>query len=204
MTKHFFQKALLFALTCLFTAPFFSNAQFPDPQNPEQEVLPNQFGSNDSLNVAGDDVNVADSMTEQKISFDNVDVPTFEDSTYQARLLAIVTPIPLQYNDEVRKYIDLYVLHRRGQVERMLGLSKFYFPIFDQIFAEYGVPPELKYLSIIESALNPHAVSKAGAVGMWQFMYGTAKLYGLSVNSYFDDRRDIIRSTEGAAQYLKG
>jgi membrane-bound lytic murein transglycosylase D len=143
-------------------------------------------------------------MTEQKISFDNVDVPTFEDSTYEARLLAIITPIPLKYNDEVRKYIDLYVLHRRSQVERMLGLSKFYFPIFDQIFAAYGIPPELKYLSIIESALNPHAVSRAGAVGMWQFMYGTAKQYGISVNNYFDDRRDIIRSTEGAAQYLKG
>ncbi|HYV93718.1 MAG TPA: LysM peptidoglycan-binding domain-containing protein [Chitinophagales bacterium] len=207
MKKHFLKKSwipFVFTICCLVASPFFSSAQFPDPDNPDQDVLPDQFSCNDSLNVVGNDVNVADSMTEQKISFDNVDFPTFEDSVYQSRLLAIITPIPLKYNDEVRKYIDLYVLHRRDQVQRMLGLSKFYFPIFDQIFAAYGVPPELKYLAIIESALNPHAVSKAGAVGMWQFMYGTAKLYGLSVNSYFDDRRDIIRSTEGAAQYLKG
>ncbi|MEP7128364.1 MAG: LysM peptidoglycan-binding domain-containing protein, partial [Chitinophagales bacterium] len=75
--------------------------------------------------------------------------------------------------------------------------------IFDQVFAQYGVPPEVKYLSIIESALNPHAVSRVGATGMWQFMYGTAKQYGLNINSYVDERKDIIRSTEGAAQYLK-
>ncbi|MFI5134371.1 MAG: LysM peptidoglycan-binding domain-containing protein, partial [Chitinophagales bacterium] len=73
----------------------------------------------------------------------------------------------------------------------------------DQIFAQYGIPPEIKNLAVIESALNPQAVSRAGAVGMWQFMYSTAKLYGLSVNNYYDERRDIIRSTEGAAQYLK-
>src|SRR5436190_15710856 len=131
MTKYFFQKsiaAFLFAFCCLLAAPFFSHAQFPDPNNPDQDVLPDQFDSNDSLNVAGNDSNVADSMTEQKISFANVDVPTFSDSIYQSRLQAINTPIDLAYNDEVRKYIDLYVLHRRTQVERMLGLSKFYFP----------------------------------------------------------------------------
>src|SRR5689334_22697607 len=124
MTKHFFQKstaAFLFAFCCLLASPFFSNAQFPDPSNPDQGVLPDQFDSDDSLNVAGSDATLEDSMTVQKISFDNVDVPTFEDSIYQARLKAINTPIALAYNDEVRKYIDLYVLHRRSQVERMLG-----------------------------------------------------------------------------------
>ncbi|MBK6482362.1 MAG: lytic transglycosylase domain-containing protein [Chitinophagaceae bacterium] len=85
----------------------------------------------------------------------------------------------------------------------MLGLSKIYFPVFDQIFSQYGIPPEVKYLAIIESALNPHAVSRMGATGMWQFMYGTAKQYGLTINSYVDERKDIIRSTEGAAQYLR-
>jgi membrane-bound lytic murein transglycosylase D len=183
--------------------PLLSSAQVPDEQNPEQ-VLPDQFDSNDSLNVMdNNDVTIADSLTGAKISFDDVDVPTFEDSMYASRLKAIPTVIPLAYNDEVRNYIDLYVLKRRGQVERMLGLGQFYFPIFDQIFAQYGIPPEIKNLAIIESALNPQAVSRAGAVGMWQFMYGTAKLYGLTVNNYYDDRRDIIRSTEGAAQYLR-
>ncbi len=191
------------AICGIISFPFLSSAQFPDPVNPDQYVIPDQFDSNDSLNVTGNDATLNDSMIVQKLSFDNVDVPIFEDSIYQARLREINTPIPLDYNNEVRKYIDLYVLHRRTQVERMLGLSKFYFPIIDQIFARYGVPPELKYLSIIESALNPQAVSRAGAVGMWQFMYGTAKDYGLDINSFVDDRRDIISSTEGAAQYLK-
>lgn len=188
---------------CFSILPIISTAQFPVPGNPDQKVLPDQFDSNDSLNVTGNDASLKDTMTEQKVSFDNVDVPVFEDSIYQSRLMAIRTPVALDYNPEVRKYIDLYVIHRRSQVERMVGLSKFYFPIFDQIFIENGVPTELKYLSIIESALNPHAVSRAGAVGMWQFMYATAKMYGMDMNNYVDERRDIIRSTEGAAQYLK-
>lgn len=202
--------SFLFVLTCLFAAPFVSSAQFPDPIDPDQSVIPDQFDSNDSLNLSvsdislnGNDVLDEDSMTEPKISFANVDVPIFTDAIYQSRLDAIITDIPLDYNAEVRKYIDLYVLHRRDQVERMIGLSKFYFPIFDQVFTEYGVPPEIKYLSVIESALNPHAVSRCGATGMWQFMYGTAKFYKLNINNYVDDRRDIISSTEGAAKYLK-
>ncbi|MEO6167184.1 MAG: LysM peptidoglycan-binding domain-containing protein [Chitinophagales bacterium] len=175
-----------------------------EPVLVEPEALPNQFQSNDSLNEVESELTVSDSLQEPKVSFANVDVPTYEDSIYSARLRAMITPITLTYNDEVRKYINLYVLNRREQVSRMLGLSKIYFPIFDQVFAQYGIPPEIKYLSIIESALNPHAVSRAGATGMWQFMYGTAKQYGLNINSYVDERKDIIRSTEGAAQYLKG
>ena len=111
--------------------------------------------------------------------------------------------MPLVYNEEVKKFIDLYTLRRRDQVERMLGLSKFYFPIFEKILVENGVPADLKYMAIIESALNPMAISKSGAVGLWQFMPGTAKVYDLTVNSYLDERRDIIRSTEGAAAYMK-
>ena len=201
--RHFrFGAAVLSIFCCFSVMPLLSGAQVPDQQNPEQ-VLPDQFDSNDSLNVTDNDAIAPDSLTGAKISFDDVDVPTFEDSMYASRLRAISTPITLTYNDEVRNYIDLYVLKRRGQVERMLGLGQFYFPIFDQIFAQYGIPAEIKNLAIIESALNPHAVSREGAVGIWQFMYGTAKLYGLTVNNYYDDRRDIIRSTEGAAQYLR-
>lgn len=211
MTKNILFKkitaAFLFAFGCAVFQSETAFAQLPPWVHTDQQVLPDQFESNDSLNEVDNEVEnelvVVDSLQEQKISFANVDVPTYEDSIYQSRLGAIVTPVQLTYNDEVRKYIDLYVLNRRDQVSRMLGLSKIYFPIFDQIFVQYGVPPELKYLAIIESALNPHAISRCGAVGIWQFMYGTAKLYGLNMNSYVDERRDIIRSTEGAAQYLK-
>ncbi|MBA2422348.1 MAG: LysM peptidoglycan-binding domain-containing protein [Chitinophagales bacterium] len=198
----------LFAFCCTVLQNNITSAQLPLWIHTEEEVIPNQFESNDSLNEVvntGQDNDPAqiDSLQEQKVSFANVDVPTYEDSIYRSRLAAIITPVELTYNDQVKKYIDLYVLNRRDQVSRMLGLSKLYFPIFDQIFTDYGVPMEMKYLSIIESALNPQAVSRMGATGIWQFMYATAKVYGLTINSYVDERKDIIRSTDGAARYLK-
>ncbi len=195
--------SIIFIVAGIFLLPIFAAGQATEISNAEQQVIPDQFDSNDSLNVTENGMTGSDSIVVEKVSFADVDVPTFEDSMYEARLKALVTPISLDYNQEVRNYIDLYVLKRRSQVERMLGLSKFYFPIFDQIFAQNGVPPEIKNLAIIESALNPHAVSRAGATGIWQFMYGTAKVYGLTVNNYYDERRDIIRSTEAAAHYLK-
>ncbi len=84
----------------------------------------------------------------------------------------------------------------------MLGLSEYYFPIFEEIFDLYGVPYEIKYLSVIESALNPRAVSRAGAVGTWQFMYSTGKHYGLTINSLVDERRDPVAATHAAARFL--
>lgn len=208
---HFIQStiaAFLFTCGCMAFHMTAAYAQQPPWVHTNETVLPepqlpDQFESNDSLNEVDSELSEMDSLQEPKVSFADVDFPTFEDSIYSARLNSIVSPIPLTYNDEVKKYINLYVLNRREQVSRMLGLSKIYFPIFDQIFAEYGIPPEIKYLSIIESALNPHAVSRVGATGMWQFMYGTARQYGLNINSYVDERKDLIRSTEGAAQYLK-
>lgn len=214
MTKNELIKKILaaffFAFCCnmLFSSTAFAQqppwVQSKEPVITDPQVLPDQYESNDSLNEVENELTGLDSLQEPKVSFANVDVPTYEDSIYSARLNALATPVNLTYNDEVKKYINLYVLNRREQVARMLGLSKIYFPVFDEVFAQYGIPPEIKYLSIIESALNPHAVSRVGATGMWQFMYGTAKQYGLNINSYIDERKDIIRSTEGAAQYLRG
>ena len=214
MTKNELIKKILaaffFAFCCnmLFSSATFAQqppwVQSKEPVITDPQVLPDQYESNDSLNEVENELTGLDSLQEPKVSFANVDVPTYEDSIYSARLNALATPVNLTYNDEVKKYINLYVLNRREQVARMLGLSKIYFPVFDEVFAQYGIPPEIKYLSIIESALNPHAVSRVGATGMWQFMYGTAKQYGLNINSYIDERKDIIRSTEGAAQYLRG
>ncbi len=130
-------------------------------------------------------------------------VPDFPDSVFISRLSAIPSVVELSYNSLVRRYIEVYANKRRSQVEVMLGLSQYYFPIFDDILDYYGLPVELKYLSIIESALNPRAYSRARAVGLWQFMYGTGKLYGLSINSLVDERRDPIKSTHAAARFMK-
>ena len=109
----------------------------------------------------------------------------------------------MSYNNIVQKFIDRYSGRMRRHVSLMLGLSNFYMPIFEQALESYGLPLELKYLPVIESALNPKAVSRAGATGLWQFMLATGKRYGLQVNSLVDERKDPIRSSYAAAQYLR-
>lgn len=125
------------------------------------------------------------------------------DSVYLNRLDAIRSPIRLSYNEIVRNYIELYTVKRRAQLGVMLGLSDYYFPIFEEALDREGMPLELKYLPVIESALNPRAFSRAGACGLWQFMHGTGKLYKLEIDSYVDERRDPHRSTEAAVAFLK-
>ena len=125
------------------------------------------------------------------------------DSVYISRLQNLDSYIPLPYNQSVKKFINFYLNKRRGQVSIMMGLTNYYFPLFEEVLAKYNLPAELKYLPIIESALNPRIVSRAGASGLWQFMYGTAKMYGLEINSYIDERNDPIKSTDAAARYLR-
>jgi membrane-bound lytic murein transglycosylase D len=131
------------------------------------------------------------------------DVPSFSDSVYASRIRKIESPLPLTYNATVKAFIDLYAVRKRDQVERMLGISQYYFPIFEEILDKHGMPLELKYLSVVESALNTRALSKVGASGLWQFMYGTGVLYNLEINSYIDCRKDPYKATEAAAIYLK-
>ncbi|MBS1652217.1 MAG: transglycosylase SLT domain-containing protein [Bacteroidetes bacterium] len=132
-------------------------------------------------------------------------VPVFDDYSYQARLakLDALSPFDLVYNNHVKSFIDLYTVRKRESVSRMMGAAQLYYPMFEEVFDRYNIPLELKHLAVIESALIPYARSRAGAMGLWQFMYPTGKLYGLSVTSYIDDRCDPYKATVAAAEYLK-
>ena len=128
--------------------------------------------------------------------------PVYDASVYKLRLSKLPTIIEMPYNDVVQKFIDLYSGQLRRSVSYMLGAQNFYMPIFEEALEAYGLPLELKYLPVIESALNPRAVSRVGATGLWQFMLNTGKRYGLTVNSLVDDRRDPVKSSYAAAHYL--
>lgn len=127
----------------------------------------------------------------------------FSDSVYIERLSKLPRVIPMPYNDIVRNCIDLYAERRRGLVRYMLGMADFYFPIIEQVLDQHGLPIELKYLAVVESALNPVALSRVGACGLWQFMLPTGKSYGLEINSLVDERRDPLKATEAACRYFK-
>lgn len=127
----------------------------------------------------------------------------FPDSVYISRLHSMPTVMELSFNSVVKNYIEMYASRRREQVSYMLALGDYYFPLFEQALDREGLPLELKYLPVIESALNPVAVSRAGATGLWQFMLRTGKGYGLEVNSLVDERRDPYKATEAAVRYLK-
>lgn len=129
--------------------------------------------------------------------------PVFSDSVYIERLKKIPAVFELVYNPVVKKYIELYTMRRRKQMSYMLGVGNYYFPIFEQALDALDLPMELKYLPVIESALNPRAYSVAGASGLWQFMYGTGKIYGLQGNSLVDERRDPIKATNAAVRFLR-
>ncbi len=125
------------------------------------------------------------------------------DSVISSRLRSLHTVIPMTYNSEVRSYIRMYLRYMSTRLDVMTSLCAYYHPLFEEVLTRNGVPEELKYLTIVESAMNPMATSRVGAAGLWQFMYYTGKLYDMEVNSVVDDRRDPYRSTLAAARYLK-
>ena len=129
-------------------------------------------------------------------------VLSYDDSVLVSRLSRIPTTIEMPLNDVTRKFIDTYSTRMKSSVAIMLGAANFYNPIFEEALERYGLPLELRYLPVIESALRPSATSRAGAAGLWQFMIGTGKRYGLEVNTLVDERRDPIKSSEAAAHYL--
>lgn len=131
-------------------------------------------------------------------------VPTFSDSVYSERIAKLrqQTTIDLVYNKHVKSFIDVYAVRKREHTCKILGLADIYFPMFEQALDKYNMPLELKYLAVVESALNPRAGSHAGAKGLWQFMYATGKTYKLNVTTLVDDRMDPVKATEAACQHL--
>lgn len=137
------------------------------------------------------------------VVYNNSSAASVSDEVYQQRLKSIPSCVNLVYNQTVRNHIIYYIDRIGNRCSVMLGVSKYYFPIFENILDAYGVPSDLKYLVMVESAFNPKAVSKAGATGLWQFMYATARSYDLRINAVVDDRCDPVLSTIAAAKYLK-
>ena len=141
-------------------------------------------------------------QVDSSCNFPNIN-PVYEKEVFMQRLKMLPTVMEMPYNDVVQKFIDRYSGRLRRTVSLMLGAQNFYMPIFEQALETYGLPLELKYLPVIESALNPKAVSRVGATGLWQFMLATGKQYGLEVNSLVDERRDPVKSSYAAARYLR-
>ncbi len=138
------------------------------------------------------------------MEIDSVYHYSMETDTLKSRLekLNQKTPFNIVYNPSLENVINTFLTRKRDFLERMLTLSQFYFPMFEQELDKHNIPLEIKYLAVIESALNPRAKSRVGATGLWQFMYGTGKMYKLDVNSYVDERSDPIASTQAASKYL--
>jgi len=214
---------VLHSILFIFSISVF--AQTPDSIPPELSIVDTLYA--DSMTVdpleeevldIDDDLNAIfseqmDSLlnsweVKNRFNFDSSEVrlgyyPTnVPDSVYIQRLEDIEQVVDLNYNQVVKRYIQMYTEKRRDLVEVMLGLSAYYFPIFEETLDKYDMPLEIKYLAIIESALNPTARSRVGANGLWQFMYGTARNMKLEITSFVDERRDPVKSTEAAAQYL--
>ena len=213
---NFFVSAIFLAL------PTFMQAQDDNTNDSILEVTENDYESYDDENASTDDNDEIDmpealiadvdsllhlyntkTYLKNDVDCDFPDVnPTYEPEVYEERLRKLPTIIEMPYNQVVQRFIDSYSGRLRRSVSIMLGTSNLYMPIFEQALESYGLPLELKYLPVIESALNPKAVSRVGATGLWQFMLGTGKNYGLEINSLVDERRDPIKASYAAAHYL--
>ena len=162
-----------------------------------------------SFNISANDtlhLSKISSIVLQDSIYDDSNLKTHIDSAnmFAIRLEALDanSPMDLAYNDKVHPFIESYLGRNRALISRMLGFKKLYFPLFESLLDSYELPLELKYLAIVESALNPKAKSHSGATGLWQFMYLTGREYNLNVTSYIDERQDPIKSTQAACEYF--
>lgn len=194
-------------------APFLLALAFLAPasaQQPDNSIDTGYFRAVDAANYDSllhnfymqQYVRTANRHLDRKATQAYADFDFIPDSVFVNRLQQLHMVVPMSYNADVRAYIKVYIRIMNRRLEAMLSLSEFYFPMFEETLDRYKVPEELKYLTIVESALNPQATSRAGAAGLWQFMYATGKVYDLEVNSLVDERRDPYKSTVAAARYL--
>ena len=208
------KKILLLAAAMLLGMPVQMLAQNDDTEEKKEDVITvtDKQGNEEEIEVPVGLEDNLDSLLHlynaktymmQDTSCNYRDVnPVFDKEVYIDRLKRLPTIIEMPYNDVVQKFIDRYSGKLRRSVSYMLGASNFYMPVFEEALEAYNLPLELKYLPVIESALNPTAVSRVGATGLWQFMIGTGKRYGLEVNSLIDERRDPVKASYAAAHYL--
>ena len=198
----------------LSTALLMPMAAAAQTANDEEEiVVTDEEGNEEEIEVPEALTSELDSLMNEYMSRNYLDKdddcrmkdvnPYYEKEVYVDRLSRMPTIIEMPYNEVVRKFIDRYSGRLRHSVSYMLGACNFYMPIFEQALDTYGLPLELKYLPVIESALNPIAVSRVGATGLWQFMLTTGKQYGLNVNTLVDERRDPVKASDAAARYLR-
>lgn len=194
-----FRTIVVLLTVCTFIKPSYSQTSVNtdvDPLIRQLDSISHTLFTRDKFFVSDDEVLASINMPAELI-------PRYTDAEITEKMKLIPTEVGMVLNPQVKSFIDLFAQRRRALMARCLSNSQIYFPIFEEILDRKGLPIELKYLPVIESAFNPIAVSRAGATGLWQMMYGTGTMMGLEVNSYIDDRRDPAKSTEAAARYLK-
>ena len=169
------------------------NSNYVDKIDEDWMNLIYSFSSYDSIHKSG-----------KKPESKQIDFNNFPTDTLKSRLayLDSKSPFNIEYNPGLESVIKSYLKNRRPLIEKMITLSALYFPMFEEYLDKYNMPLEIKYLAVVESALRPNAKSRVGATGLWQFMYGTGKMFDLKISSYVDERSDPLKSTEAACKYL--
>lgn len=203
-----------FFLSSLILISFYSHSSKPLDSETEKKDTTYQISADDQILRTIDSALATWSFQLNRFAYDTTLAPkvyvkrdslyNLEDSVLIKKLsfLNAQTPLQLDYNQYVKAFINLYVNKRPEVSSKVLGLAPYYFPLFEETLDRYNMPLELKYLAVVESALNPSARSWVGAQGLWQFMYATGKMYGLKVTSYYDDRMDPYKATDAACRYM--